>query len=65
MFAMSFEIISKEIEMGLNLEKEEGLDSFGISARKEELLLPPRFPFFWMKSLFLKRSFLIKAQRNL
>lgn len=27
--------------MGLNLEKEEGLDSLGIKAKKDELVFPP------------------------
>ncbi len=31
--------------MGLNLEKEDGLYSFGIKVRKEELVLPPSFGF--------------------
>jgi hypothetical protein len=29
--------------MGLNLEKEEGLESFGIRAKKVEFVLPPSF----------------------
>ena len=46
--ARSFTIILYEAlqrEMGLNLSKVSGFDSFGINAKKVELVLPPSFLF--------------------
>ena len=52
-------------DMGLNLEKEDGFESFGIRARKVEFVLPPSFVDFWTYLIILMRSFLIVCQHFL
>ena len=49
-------------EIGRNMEKDEGLDSFKIKAKKEELIPPPMKPFFNEHPTILHRYFLIVSQ---
>jgi len=50
------------MDMGQNIAKEEGLDSFEIKAREVKLVLPPIFPDLWTYCTILIRSCFIKYQ---
>jgi len=52
-------------DMGGNLQKLEGLDSFGTKASKEEFMLPPYMLFFLTNNNIHFRSHFIISQKNL
>jgi hypothetical protein len=59
-------ILYKEshVEIGWNLANEARLTYLGISAKKEELVLPPTLFFFCEWTNILLRSYLIKDQQT-
>ena len=52
-------------EIGRNPSKEEGLISFGIRARKVELVAPPTLDFFWKADTRRRRFDLLIGQQTL